>query len=48
MLYHIVLKLKFTVWLNVIIAMKEAGDLKSPFIKYIPDISVRIEDVMVK
>ena len=28
--------------------MKEAGDLKSSFIKYIPDIPVRIEDVMIK
>ena len=48
MLYHIILKLELAVQLNVTIAMKGAGDLKSPFIKYIPDISVRIGDVMVK
>ena len=28
--------------------MKEAGDLKSPFIGYIPDVPVRIGDVVVK
>ena len=28
--------------------MKKAGNLKSSFIKYIPDISVKIRDVMIK
>ena len=48
MLYHIVLKLEFVMRLNVIVIMKEAGDLKSLFIKYILDIPVRIGDVVVK
>ena len=48
MLYHITLKLELTVQLNIIIAIKEAGDLKLPFIEYIPDIPVRIKDVVIK
>ena len=48
MLYHIVLKLELAVWLNIIIAMKEAGDLKLLFIKYIPDVPVRIKNVVIK
>ena len=47
-LYHIVLKLELAVQLNIIVIMKEAGDLKSPFIRYIPDVPVRIKDVVVK
>ena len=47
-LYHIALKLELTVRSNVTITMKEAEDLKSSFIWYIPDIPVRIKDVMVK
>ena len=48
MLYHIMLKLGLVVWLNIIVMMKEVEDLKSSFIKYISNVSVRIEDVMIK
>ena len=48
MLYHIALKLGLAVRSNVTVAMKGAGDLKSPFIGYIPDVPVRIGDVVVK
>ena len=47
-LYHIMLKLELVIWLNIIIIMKEAGDLKSLFIGYILDVSVKIRDMMVK
>ena len=48
MLYYIMLKLELTVWSNIIVVIKEVGDLKLSFIGYIPDVSVKIEDVMVK
>src|SRR5436190_12543639 len=48
MLYHVALKLGLAVQSNVAVAMKGAGDLKSPFIGYIPDVTVRIGDVVVK
>ena len=48
MLYHIVLKLELMMQLNVTVIMKEAGDLKSPFIEYISNIPVRIGDVVIK
>ena len=48
MLYHIVLKLELIMWLNVIVTMKEAGDLKLLFIEYIPDVLVKIRDVVIK
>ena len=48
MLYYIALKLKLTMRSNITIAIKGAGDLKSSFIKYIPDVPVRIGDVVVK
>ena len=48
MLYNIVLKLGLAVQLNVAVVMKDAGDLKSSFIRYIPDVTVRIEDVIVR
>ena len=47
-LYHIILKLELAMWLNIIVIMKEAEDLKSSFIEYIPDIPVRIRDVIIK
>ena len=47
-LYHIALKLGLAVQSNIIVIMKEAGDLKSLFIKYIPDIPIKIGDVMIK
>src|SRR5205809_3299320 len=48
MLYHIALKLKLVIQSNVVIAMKYAGNLKSLFIEYISDVTIRIEDVIVK
>ena len=48
MLYHIVLKLKLAVQLNVTVTMKDAENVKSSFIEYIFDIAVRIEDVIIK
>ena len=48
MLYHIALKLKLTVQSNVAVAMKNVKNLKLSFIRYIFDVTVRIEDVIVK
>jgi len=48
MLYHIALKLKLVIQLNVAVVMKDARNLKSSFIKYISDMTVRIEDVIIK
>ena len=47
-LYYIALKLELAVQSNIIVAMKEAKDLKSLFIRYIPDVSIRIGDMMIK
>ena len=41
------LALELVVRLNVIIMIKDVEDMKSLFIEYISDISVRIEDVIV-
>ena len=48
MLYHVALKLKLVIQLNVAVAMKDAENLKSSFIEYISDVTIRIEDVIVK
>ena len=48
MLYHIALKLKLTIQSNIVIAMKDARDLKLSFIRYISDVTIRIENVIVK
>ena len=47
-LYYIALKLKLAVQSNITITMKETGDLKSSFIRYISDVPVRIGDVVIK
>ena len=47
-LYHIALKLELAVQSNIIIIIKEAGDLKLLFIKYISNIPVKIEDIIIK
>ena len=47
-LYHIALKLKLAVQSNVAVAMKDAENLKSSFIEYISDVTVRIKNVIVK
>jgi len=48
MLYYIILKLKLVIQSNVIIAMKDVENLKSSFIKYISNITVRIENVIMR
>ena len=48
MLYHIALKLRLAVQSNVTVVMKDAENVKSSFIRYISDVAVRIEDVIVK
>ena len=47
-LYHIALKLKLVIQLNIVITMKDAENLKSSFIKYIFDVIVRIKNVIIK
>ena len=47
MLYYVALVLELVIRLNVTIVMKDAGDMKLSFIEYIPDILIRIEDVIV-
>jgi len=47
MLYHVALALELAVQSNVIITMKDAGDMKLLFIKYISDILIKIEDVII-
>ena len=47
-LYHIALKLRFVIQSNIIIMMKNDRNLKSSFIKYISDMIIRIENVIIK
>ena len=46
MLYHVALKLRLVIQLNVIIVMKDVRNLKLSFIRYIFDVVVRIKDVI--
>ena len=48
MLYHIALVLRLAVQSNITVVIKDAGDIKSSFISYIPNIPVRIKDIIVK
>ena len=48
MLYHIALKLKLVIQSNIVIVMKNVRNLKLSFIRYISDVTVRIEDVIIK
>src|SRR5437762_1660355 len=48
MLYHVALKLKLTVQLNIAVMMKNVRNLKLSFIKYISDVTVRIKNVIIK
>ena len=48
MLYHVALKLKLAVQSNVAVVMKNARNLKSLFIEYISDVTIRIKDVIIK
>ena len=47
-LYHVVLKLKLVIQLNIAVTMKNVENLKLSFIEYISDMTVRIEDVIVR
>ena len=47
-LYHVVLKLKLVIQLNIVIMMKDARNLKLLFIKYISDMIIRIKNVIIK
>ena len=48
MLYYVALKLKLVIQLNVVVVMKNAKNLKLLFIEYISDMTVRIENVIIK
>ena len=48
MLYHVALKLKLAVQLNIAVVMKNAENLKLSFIEYISDVTVRIKDMIIK
>ena len=48
MLYHIALKLKLVIQSNIVIVMKNVRNLKLSFIKYISDVTIRIENVIIK
>ena len=47
-LYHIALKLKLMIQSNIAVVMKDAKNLKSSFIRYISDVTIRIENVIIK
>ncbi len=47
-LYNIILKLELVIQLNVIIMIKDAENLKLSFIRYISDMIIKIEDVIIK
>ena len=48
MLYHVILKLKFMIQLNIAVVMKDAENLKLSFIRYISNVIIRIENVIIK
>ena len=48
MLYNIILKLRLIVQSNIVVMMKDTKNLKSSFIKYISDITVRIKDMIIR
>ena len=47
-LYHVALKLRLAVQLNIVVVIKNAENLKLLFIRYISDVIIRIENVIVK
>ncbi len=47
-LYNIALKLELVIQSNVAVVMKNVRNLKSSFIKYISDVTIKIENVIVK
>ena len=47
-LYNIMLKLKLMIQSNIAVVMKDAENLKSSFIRYISDMIVKIEDMIVR
>ena len=48
LLYHIALALELAIQLNVTVVIKEAENEKSSFLEYISDMSVQIDDVMIR
>ena len=48
MLNYITLVLGLAIWLKVAVVIKEAGDYKSYFINYIPNISIKIDSIIIK
>ena len=48
MLYHVALKLKLAVQSNVAVVMKNVRNLKSLFIEYISDVTIRIKNIIIK
>ena len=48
MLYNIILKLKLMIQLNIVIMMKNVRNLKSLFIKYISDMTIKIKNMIIK
>ena len=47
-LYNIVLKLRLVIQSNIVVTMKDTENLKLLFIKYISDMIIRIENMIVK
>ncbi len=47
-LYNIMLKLELMIQLNIIVMMKDVRNLKLSFIKYISNMIVKIENMIVK
>ena len=47
-LYYIALKLRLAVQSNIVIAMKNAENLKLSFIRYIFNVTIRIKNMIVK
>ena len=47
-LYHIVLKLRLVIQSNIVIAIKDAKNLKLSLMKYIYDMIIWIKDVIIK
>ena len=48
LLYHIALVLELTIWSNITVVMKEVKNEKSSFLEYISDVSVQIDNIMVR
>ena len=47
MLLHIAQALELKIWTNILISIREAGDKKSSFIRYVSDIQIRVRNIIV-